>query len=119
MIGADAHSSAILFANFYQRCKLLSNAIKLSIIRSICIFYLFKFFLVCIVAGINAHFLYNSGSKLGCVWGEMNISNQRNFIPSLSQFIFYLQKALSLFDAGGCYSHILATCIYHANGLLN
>ena len=108
-----------MFANAYQRGKALSDAFYFFQVLGVGIFYLFKFFLVYIIAGVYTHFLYNAGGYFGSIGGEMDIGHQRHAVATAVQFVFDGLQVFGFFFAGGGDAHQLGTRLNAADALLH
>ena len=76
-----------------------------------------KLLLVGIVAGVDAHFLYNAGGQLCGIGREVDVCHQGGVVAPAAQAVFDGPQVLGLFDAGGRHPHQLAARLYHANAL--
>ena len=74
VIGSDSHGCTVLFTDFYQRQKPLTNPFQLLSIGSIGVVDDLKFLFVGIVAWVDSDFLDDFGCQFSSIRREMNIS---------------------------------------------
>src|SRR4051812_25226775 len=76
VVGADAHSGAVLLADAYQGGKACTDAVYFFRIVSVRIFNQFKLLLINIVAGIDTYFFYNTRRYFSGIGCKVNICHQ-------------------------------------------
>src|SRR5690606_11494171 len=112
VVSAYAHRCAILFTNFYKRCKLLVDAIQFSLVLRIGIIYLVEFFLISIISGVDTHLFYYTGGYLGSIRGKVYIGYQWCIIATHTQLLFYFGQVLGFFNTWSGNTHVLTTGLY-------
>ena len=119
MIGTDAHSRPVFFANADQRGEAFADAIDLLGVFGIGVFELFKFFLVDVITRIHAHFLDDAGCDLGGIGRKMNVGYKRCVVPALAEFILDVLEIFCLFFGWSSNTYEFGTRLNAANGLLH
>ena len=117
VVGADAHSRAVLLADAHQRRELGPDPLQLGLVGSVGVVDLLELLLVGVVAGVDADLLHDAGGQLGGVRGEVDIGHQRRIVAPCPQPVFDGLQGLRLLQAGGRDADQLAACLDHADRL--
>ena len=78
MVGSDAHGAAEIFAEFDQRGEFGTDTVEFLLILGVGVLADFEFFLIGVVAGIDADFFHPFGSFESGVRLEMDVSDERH-----------------------------------------
>ncbi len=95
VVGSDAHGAVEIFAEEDEGCEFLADAVEFLFVLGVCVFADFEFFLIGVVAGVDANFFDPFGGFEGGVGFEVDVGDEGCFAACGADF------AGNVFEVGG------------------